>query len=120
MSYDKQTWTSGEVITATKLNHMEDGIAGAGGGTSGLVTDTSGTLDKTWNEIGAMVSAGALPYLYGSVNGGYIIPLVYYDTDGYEYFAMFSYYDLDGESWVTQSYTSSTADGTLVLDTEPL
>ena len=43
MSYDKQTWTSGEVITATKLNHMEDGIADAGGG--GLVIET--TFDQT-------------------------------------------------------------------------
>ena len=29
MSYTKQTWTTGETITATKLNHMEDGIEGA-------------------------------------------------------------------------------------------
>ncbi len=27
MSYEKQTWTTGEVITEEKLNHMEDGIA---------------------------------------------------------------------------------------------
>ena len=26
MSYTKQTWTSGDVITANKLNHIEDGI----------------------------------------------------------------------------------------------
>lgn len=31
MSYTKQTWTTGDTVTATKLNHMEDGIAGAGG-----------------------------------------------------------------------------------------
>ena len=29
MTYEKQTWTTGEVITADKLNHMEDGIGGA-------------------------------------------------------------------------------------------
>ena len=27
MSYTKQTWQNGDVITAEKLNHMEDGIA---------------------------------------------------------------------------------------------
>ena len=32
MSYDKQTWQTGDVITANKLNHMEDGIASSGGG----------------------------------------------------------------------------------------
>lgn len=26
MSYEKQTWVNGEVITADKLNHMENGI----------------------------------------------------------------------------------------------
>ena len=26
MTYEKQTWTNGDVITAEKLNHMEDGI----------------------------------------------------------------------------------------------
>ena len=35
MAYDKQTWVSGEVITAAKLNHMEDGIATAGSGGGG-------------------------------------------------------------------------------------
>ena len=29
MAYEKQTWTTGEVITANKLNHIEDGIGGA-------------------------------------------------------------------------------------------
>ena len=27
MAYSKQTWVTGDVITAEKLNHMEDGIA---------------------------------------------------------------------------------------------
>ena len=29
MSYEKQTWQAGDTITSAKLNHMEDGIAGA-------------------------------------------------------------------------------------------
>ena len=28
MAYEKQTWTTGEVITEEKLNHIEEGIAG--------------------------------------------------------------------------------------------
>lgn len=31
MSYEKQTWETGEIITAEKLNHMENGIENAGG-----------------------------------------------------------------------------------------
>lgn len=57
MSYDKQNWQTGDVITANKLNHIEDGIAGAGGGGMLVIsavydeqTDTT-TLDKTWQEI---------------------------------------------------------------------
>lgn len=30
MAYEKQTWTTGEVITEEKLNHIEDGLAEAG------------------------------------------------------------------------------------------
>ena len=32
MAYEKQTWACGEVVTADKLNHMEDGIANASEG----------------------------------------------------------------------------------------
>ena len=30
MSYEKQTWVTGETITAEKLNHIEDGVEQAG------------------------------------------------------------------------------------------
>ena len=40
MAYEKQTWTTGEVITADKLNHMEDGISGSGGSTIEPITIT--------------------------------------------------------------------------------
>ncbi len=30
MAYEKQTWANGDVITAAKLNHMEDGISAGG------------------------------------------------------------------------------------------
>ena len=31
MSYTKQTWQTGDIITAEKLNHIEDGIEGLNG-----------------------------------------------------------------------------------------
>lgn len=65
MSYDKQTWVSGEVITATGLNHMEDGIENAGGGGGVfIVTKTwddeasAYKLDKTYNQIKTALLAG--------------------------------------------------------------
>ena len=49
MAYVKQTWQTGDTVTSAKLNHMEDGIAAAGGVL--VVHDVDGTLDKTWQEI---------------------------------------------------------------------
>ena len=62
MSYEKQTWANGDVITATGLNHMEDGIAGAGGGVLLVNVEKNGntqTLDKTWDEIHTAYMAGS-------------------------------------------------------------
>ena len=36
MAYEKNSWENGDVITANKLNHMEDGIADSGSGDSSL------------------------------------------------------------------------------------
>lgn len=58
MSYEKQTWQTGDVITANKMNHMEDGIASNESSSNTLVVtviDDSeqerSVLDKTWQEI---------------------------------------------------------------------
>ena len=62
--YEKQTWKTGDVITESKLNHMEDGIADSGGSGGGIMyvqiseTETEYTLDKTWNEIMNAVNNG--------------------------------------------------------------
>lgn len=51
MAYDKQIWVSGEVITATKLNHMEDGIANSGGGGSADIFDFDSIVDQQTRTI---------------------------------------------------------------------
>jgi len=51
MSYTKRTWATGNVVGAVDLNRMEQGIEDAGSGQVLVVTDTEGTLDKTWQEI---------------------------------------------------------------------
>lgn len=48
MSYEPTTWEAGDVVTSAKLNKMEQGIASNG---ILIVHVTSGTLDKTWQEI---------------------------------------------------------------------
>lgn len=52
MSYEKNTWNKGDVITATKLNHMEDGIASGGVLFINIDNDdNSYVMDKTWQQI---------------------------------------------------------------------
>ena len=59
MSYVKQTWLNGETITATKLNHMEDGIEGAYTSTIPVVTITAAdnvyTMDMKAGELYAAI-----------------------------------------------------------------
>ena len=61
MAYEPKTWVCGEKITADDLNHMEEGIANAGGG-GGTESNTFAirynadsnyavTCDKTFAEI---------------------------------------------------------------------
>lgn len=65
MSYEKQTWANGDVITAEKLNHIEDGVyanSQSGGAliVNDLIDEQTGieTLDKTYTEITAAIDAG--------------------------------------------------------------
>ena len=53
MSYTPTNWTTGDTITAEKLNKMEQGIASAGGGGGVLIVtiDENNALDHTWKEI---------------------------------------------------------------------
>lgn len=68
MSYVEQTWTTGDTITAEKLNHMESGIAESGGGRSGAYITTSlvGSIHKvnaTYGEIKEMLESGIIPVI---------------------------------------------------------
>ena len=69
MSYTPTEWVSGDVITAAKMNKLENGVANAGGGGGGVlkVTSSGGTLDKTWAEI----YAAGFSVMHDEV-GGYI------------------------------------------------
>lgn len=79
MAYEKQTWQSGDIITAEKLNHMEDGIDGAGFNESNLpIAESLGSGDKlrivtsdgASKQIGAD-SVGAVEVVkLGTLHGG--------------------------------------------------
>ena len=73
MAYSKHTWEDGEVITAAKLNNIEDGCGNSGVMTAGVTTsgqessyypifyDTS--LNKTFKEIYDALSEGTPIYV---------------------------------------------------------
>ena len=69
MSYTPTTWTTGDTVTASAMNKIENGIAGAG---SALIVEWSpadGVLDKTLGEIYDAFESGTpvfLRFIYGS------------------------------------------------------
>lgn len=65
MSYTKQTWQTGETITANKLNHMEDGIANNNVMIVRIADETEDTFiyDKTWQEVTNALKNGIPVYI---------------------------------------------------------
>lgn len=71
MSYTPTTWANGDTITAQKMNNIEQGIVAASSGGGGVVVvsgewdagETTFTLDKTYNELKALLLSGAVVVL---------------------------------------------------------
>lgn len=62
MAYEPTTWKSGDVVTSTKLNKLENGVANA---SALIVTIEDGeesgyVADATYAEIGAAIDAGGI------------------------------------------------------------
>lgn len=56
MAYDKHTWTCDEPITVEGLNHIEDGIANAGGGDCGFECEE--TVELTNETVTTIAQSG--------------------------------------------------------------
>lgn len=91
MAYTPTNWKDGDIISAEKMNKLEQGVAEGGGGGVLLVNVTKSggsinsvspmlkkgdsstfTADKTYAEVDAAVKAGKMVYL---VYNGVYIPL---------------------------------------------
>lgn len=80
MSYEKQTWQTGDTVTSAKLNHMEDGIAAGSALISNLtltqITEDEilyhvFTADKTLGEIKSAIASGqAVTFRFNDVGIG--------------------------------------------------
>lgn len=67
MAYTPTTWATGDTVTATKLNKIEQGIANAG--SAMIVNVVNNALDKTYTEIYDAITSGVPVYMrygYGS------------------------------------------------------
>ena len=79
MSYEKTVWHNNDIITASKLNKMEEGIANAGGAlicnTSYSNTVSNYVLDKTVQEIYDALLSGTpvyIKYQYGVLDRDWV------------------------------------------------
>ncbi len=112
MAYTKNTWNTGDIVSSQKLNHMEDGIADAGG--IMVINNTDNTLDKTWQEVYDAISQGSLvmlqdrdttsPEEYGILT--YFVTQVFLEDNEYSV-KLASVY---GENIVTMGFTANNAD----------
>lgn len=66
MAYNKTTWETGDVITAEKLNNIENGIAGIKGVMSITVSedDDTATLSATWQQISDAIGSMTPVFVY--------------------------------------------------------
>ena len=90
MAYTKQNWECGDLITADKMNHIEDGIEaasqGGGGDTIFVRYDHMEEVgqnyvyyfDKTWQEVHDALNAGKV--VVTQVFSSTVVPLTV--TDG--------------------------------------
>ena len=60
MSYEKQNFTNGQILTADALNHMEEGIAAAAGGADSGLTQTEKTQMMTLFAASKDANSGTL------------------------------------------------------------
>lgn len=82
MSYTPTTWTTGDTITASALNKIENGIADAGGATWDAVirlTHAENSGQDTTTNLTPSIVSGTFSALYNKVsNGGCPCVLVEY------------------------------------------
>ena len=72
MAYEKQTWNTGDVISAEKLNHMEDGIGFPVYATLTISSsdNTSATCNLTRSEIEEILKTGTPIIMTAVLMGG--------------------------------------------------
>ena len=111
MSYTKNTWANGDVITAAKLNNMEDGIEGAGGG-GGYDAVIIVSYDEE-EQLIATVESGSFSDFYSKFeNGDHPSAQIILEDDGYAFFGFNSVFDDGDGGLIMQIYSLAVPVGT--------
>lgn len=105
MSYTPTTWTTGDTITASALNKIENGIADAGGGGVASVRILASGYSSSSKSFGYIV------YAY-RVNGDWVVS-VDESTNWHEFYGN----DFPNERLVNVLVPSDTDVGVFLLDT---
>ena len=107
MAYTPTTWSSGDTITATKLNKIEQGIVGVGGilGVTATIDSTTGfvTLNKTWQEIHDALIAGENVNIVASVENTVVIYFVDMVDVSNNVYSIHSFNTMDNVNFSTDS-----------------
>ena len=116
MSYTKNTWANGDVITAAKLNHMEDGIEGAGGG-GGYDAVIIISYDEEEQPI-ATVESGSFSDFYSKFENGDrpSVQIISEESDGYGNINVSSVLDDGDGGLIMQAYSLSVQSGSSAVN----
>ena len=131
MAYDKHTWTCNEPITVERLNHIEDGIANAGGDcgyeceeTITLLTEETVTTELEGNEAygdfsySQLIDADSITVTFDGVE--YECEVNYYDGE-YSYGALYDdnlgTYDWSEYPFAVSSFITDSPHTTLCTQT---
>lgn len=97
MAYTPTSWTTGDTITATKLNKMEQGIANAGSAlivTLSTQSENTWVMDKTYAEIYEAYKSGIPCYVKLTESSDSAIDSQYRFTDRLEPIVAVFKYDM--------------------------
>lgn len=133
MAYTPTTWVTGDKVTSTKLNKIEQGIANAGGGGGGTqITTTMGetglTLDASYNDLKQILLSGSTPFFimsdgdieqegYENVSRSEILSVSYGtgDDPDYPYLAAAAVIDTNGAGVIDYVFKAANATDDMVL-----
>lgn len=81
MAYEPTNWKKGDVVTAAKLNKLENGVSNVGGVLVAHITEVG--FDKTWSEVVSAVKNDNVVFAVESYNEN---EAAMYVLSGYGYY----------------------------------